>query len=173
MPSPRLANHQKFGTKLHRRNPQTSYFRLPCTETPPFLRRRRPFRRRRPVLPTTYRITWAAKRHHINPGHAQQIHQHITATRNYIVLRLSAAAAPFLRRRRPHWRCRPDLRATYPQPRSSTPKTFSGHAQRLHHSFAVADRTGAVAALSVYGKATALLNPNAIGSTIEVRSLLY
>jgi len=43
------------------------------------------------------------------------------------------------------------------------------HSARLHHSFAVADGTGTVVALALYGKATALLNPSAHGSTIEVR----
>jgi tetratricopeptide (TPR) repeat protein len=42
------------------------------------------------------------------------------------------------------------------------------HAQRLHHSFAVADRDGAVAALAVYGKSTPLSNPSAHGATIAV-----
>lgn len=42
------------------------------------------------------------------------------------------------------------------------------HTQRLHHSFAVADRDGAVAAIAVYGKATMLSNPSANGGTIAV-----
>lgn len=44
------------------------------------------------------------------------------------------------------------------------------HSQRLHNSFAVADHSGAVAALAIYGKSNSLTNPSANGATIVLKA---